>query len=168
MNPVPNAVKPLQVIKRIYRSWWRKIDISAPYRLSCKIHWAGNGEVVACVPFGRISHLLIGGWYNNEFACEDISNDWQQSFYWFWNMALFVPKAWKWYSYIDINATELVVAVRAIWTFTPLKNAKTNKMEVLGRVGTRAFRITVEVRGSSPCAPTKNEPFGSFDFCKSF
>lgn len=26
----------------------------------------------------------------------------------------FVPKAWKWYSYIDVNATELVVAVRAI------------------------------------------------------
>ena len=27
---------------------------------------------------------------------------------------LFVPKAWKWYSYINNNATELVVAVRAI------------------------------------------------------
>ena len=133
MKPVPNAVKPLQVIKRIYRSWWRKIDISAPYRLSCKIHWAGNGGVVACVPFGRISHLLIGGWYNNEFACEDISNDWQQSFYWFWNMALFVPKAWKWYSYIDINATELVVAVRAIMDiYTPEK--RKNKQN--GSIGT--------------------------------
>ena len=29
----------------------------------------------------------------------------------------FVPKAWKWYSYIDINATELVAAVRAINVF---------------------------------------------------
>jgi hypothetical protein len=32
----------------------------------------------------------------------------------------FVPKAWKWYSYIDINATELVVAVRAINVFFSL------------------------------------------------
>ena len=29
----------------------------------------------------------------------------------------FVPKAWNWYSYIDINATELVAAVRAINAF---------------------------------------------------
>ena len=32
----------------------------------------------------------------------------------------FVPKAWKWYSYIDINATELVAAVRAINAFFSL------------------------------------------------
>jgi len=32
----------------------------------------------------------------------------------------FVPKAWKWYSYIDINATELVAAVRAINVFFSL------------------------------------------------
>ena len=32
----------------------------------------------------------------------------------------FVPKVWKWYSYIDINATELVVAVRAINVFFSL------------------------------------------------
>jgi hypothetical protein len=32
----------------------------------------------------------------------------------------FVPKAWKWYSYIDINATELVVAVRTINVFFSL------------------------------------------------
>jgi hypothetical protein len=32
----------------------------------------------------------------------------------------FVPKAWRWYSYIDINATELVVAVRAINVFFSL------------------------------------------------
>ena len=32
----------------------------------------------------------------------------------------FVPKAWKWYSYIDINAKELVVAVRAINVFFSL------------------------------------------------
>lgn len=29
----------------------------------------------------------------------------------------FVPQAWKWYSYIDSSATELVAAVRAINAF---------------------------------------------------
>jgi hypothetical protein len=32
----------------------------------------------------------------------------------------FVPEAWKWYSYIDANATELVTAVRAINAFFSL------------------------------------------------
>lgn len=32
----------------------------------------------------------------------------------------FVPTIWKWYSYIDINATELVAAVRAINVFFSL------------------------------------------------
>jgi hypothetical protein len=32
----------------------------------------------------------------------------------------FVPKIWKWYSYIDANATELVAAVRAINVFFSL------------------------------------------------
>jgi len=32
----------------------------------------------------------------------------------------FVPRAWKWYSYIDPNATELILAVRAINVFFSL------------------------------------------------
>ena len=32
----------------------------------------------------------------------------------------FVPEIWKWYSYIDVNATELVAAVRAINVFFSL------------------------------------------------
>ena len=32
----------------------------------------------------------------------------------------FVPKLWKWYSYMDPNATELIVAVRAINVFFSL------------------------------------------------
>ena len=32
----------------------------------------------------------------------------------------FVPKTWKWFSYIDANATELVAAVRAINAFFSL------------------------------------------------
>ncbi len=32
----------------------------------------------------------------------------------------FVPEMWKWYSYIDANATELVAAVRAINVFFSL------------------------------------------------
>lgn len=30
---------------------------------------------------------------------------------------LFVPQIWKWYAYIDVNATELILAVRAINVF---------------------------------------------------
>lgn len=30
---------------------------------------------------------------------------------------LFVPQIWKWYVYIDVNATELILAVRAINVF---------------------------------------------------
>ena len=33
---------------------------------------------------------------------------------------IFVPRLWKWYSYIDPNATELIVAVRAINVFFSL------------------------------------------------
>jgi len=32
----------------------------------------------------------------------------------------FVPTVWKWYSYIDSNATELVAAIRAINAFFSL------------------------------------------------
>ena len=32
----------------------------------------------------------------------------------------FVPEMWKWYSYIDVNATELVAAIRAINVFFSL------------------------------------------------
>jgi hypothetical protein len=32
----------------------------------------------------------------------------------------FIPEIWKWYSYIDVNATELVAAVRAINVFFSL------------------------------------------------
>jgi hypothetical protein len=32
----------------------------------------------------------------------------------------FVPQAWNWYSYIDAEATELIVAVRAINVFFSL------------------------------------------------
>lgn len=30
---------------------------------------------------------------------------------------LFVPKIWKWYSYIDVNAKELILAIRALNVF---------------------------------------------------
>jgi hypothetical protein len=32
----------------------------------------------------------------------------------------FVPRVWNWYSYLDINATELVAAIRAIYVFFSL------------------------------------------------
>jgi len=33
---------------------------------------------------------------------------------------LFVPELWKWYSYIDSNAKELIIAIRAINVFFSL------------------------------------------------
>jgi hypothetical protein len=35
-------------------------------------------------------------------------------------MALFVPKMWNWYAYIDKTATELIIAIRAINIFFSL------------------------------------------------
>jgi hypothetical protein len=43
----------------------------------------------------------------------------------------FVPKLWKWYSYIDTQATELIVAVRAINVFFSLSLVLFGVMNIL-------------------------------------
>lgn len=48
------------------------------------------------------------------------ANDRKQRLDWFWDLALFFPGMWKWYSYIDPNATELIAAIRAINMFFSL------------------------------------------------
>lgn len=53
----------------------------------------------------------------------------------------FVPKVWKWYSYIESNATELVAAVRAINTFFSLSLVLFGLINILFVYGDRQISI---------------------------
>lgn len=57
----------------------------------------------------------------------------------------FVPKAWKWYSYIDINATELVAAVRAINAFFSLSLVLFGIVNILLIYGDQSNRYSIIV-----------------------
>lgn len=57
----------------------------------------------------------------------------------------FVPRAWKWYSYIDSNATELVAAVRAINAFFSLSLVLFGIVNMLLIYGDRSNRYSIIV-----------------------
>ena len=57
----------------------------------------------------------------------------------------FVPKAWNWYSYIDINATELVAAVRAINAFFSLSLVLFGMVNILLIYGDKSNRYSIIV-----------------------
>ena len=63
----------------------------------------------------------------------------------------FVPKAWKWYSYIDSNATELVAAVRAINAFFSLSLVLFGIVNILLIYGDRSNRYSIVVVLSATC-----------------
>jgi hypothetical protein len=63
----------------------------------------------------------------------------------------FVPKAWKWYSYIDINATELVVAVRAINVFFSLSLVLFGIVNILFIYGDKSNRYSINVMLAATC-----------------
>jgi hypothetical protein len=63
----------------------------------------------------------------------------------------FVPKAWKWYSYIDINATELVAAVRAINVFFSLSLVLFGMVNILLVYGDRSNRYSIIVILAATC-----------------
>ncbi len=63
----------------------------------------------------------------------------------------FVPKAWKWYSYIDINATELVVAVRAINVFFSLSLVLFGIINLLFIYGDKSNRYSIIVMLAATC-----------------
>jgi len=63
----------------------------------------------------------------------------------------FVPKAWKWYSYIDINATELVAAVRAINAFFSLSLVLFGIVNILLIHGDRSNRYSIIVMLAATC-----------------
>ena len=57
----------------------------------------------------------------------------------------FVPKAWKWYSYIDANATELVAAVWAINAFFSLSLVLFGIVNMLLIYGDKSNRYSIIV-----------------------
>jgi hypothetical protein len=63
----------------------------------------------------------------------------------------FVPKAWKWYSYIDSNATELVVAIRAINVFFSLSLVLFGIVNLLFVYGGQANRYSILVMLAATC-----------------
>jgi hypothetical protein len=63
----------------------------------------------------------------------------------------FVPKAWKLYSYIDINATELVAAVWAIHVFFSLSLVLFGLLNMLFVYGNKSNRYSILVVLAATC-----------------
>ena len=63
----------------------------------------------------------------------------------------FVPRIWNWYSYIDRNATELVLAVRAINVFFSLSLVLFGVVNVLLVWGKRSNRYSIGVFLAATC-----------------
>jgi hypothetical protein len=63
----------------------------------------------------------------------------------------FVPKAWDWYSYMDIKATELVIAVRAINVFFSLSLVLFGMVNILLICGNRSNRYSILVMLAATC-----------------
>ncbi len=63
----------------------------------------------------------------------------------------FVPAMWNWYSYIDVNATELVVAVRAINVFFSLSLVLFGIVNILFIYGDQSNRYSIIVMLAATC-----------------
>jgi hypothetical protein len=63
----------------------------------------------------------------------------------------FVPGIWNWYSYIEKNATELVVAVRAINVFFSLALVLLGIINLLFIYGDKANRYSIIVMLAATC-----------------
>jgi len=63
----------------------------------------------------------------------------------------FVPAAWKWYSYIDANATELAAAIRAINAFFSLSLVLFGMVNILLIYGDKSNRYSIIVMLSATC-----------------
>ena len=64
---------------------------------------------------------------------------------------LFVPSVWKWYSYIDANATELIAAIRAINVFFSLSLVLFGILNILFVLGNNANRYSLITLLSATC-----------------
>jgi hypothetical protein len=63
----------------------------------------------------------------------------------------FVPTTWKWYSYIDTNATELVAAVRAINAFFSMSLVLFGIVNILLIYGDKSNRYSIIVMLAATC-----------------
>lgn len=63
----------------------------------------------------------------------------------------FVPSVWKWYSYIDANATELIVAIRAVNVFFSLSLVLFGALNILFIYGNTANRFSLIALLSATC-----------------
>ena len=63
----------------------------------------------------------------------------------------FVPKIWKWYSYIDQNAKELIIAVQAINVFFSLSLVLFGLMNIFLIIGNRANKSSLIIVLSTTC-----------------
>jgi hypothetical protein len=63
----------------------------------------------------------------------------------------FVPKLWNWYAYIDVNAKELFVAIRAINVFFSLSLVLFGIMNLLFILGDKANRYSILVLLGTTC-----------------
>lgn len=63
----------------------------------------------------------------------------------------FVPSMWNWYSYIDINATELVVAIRAINVFFSLSLVLFGVVNILFIYGDQSNRYSITIMLAATC-----------------
>ena len=63
----------------------------------------------------------------------------------------FVPRAWNWFSYIDIDATELVAAVRAINVFFSLSLVLFGVVNILLIYGDKSNRYSIIVMLAATC-----------------
>jgi hypothetical protein len=63
----------------------------------------------------------------------------------------FVPSIWNWYSYIDVNATELVVAIRAINVFFSLSLVLFGVVNILFIYGDQSNRYSITVMLAVTC-----------------
>ena len=66
-----------------------------------------------------------------------------------WNF--FVPSLWKWYSYINPNATELIVAVRAINVFFSLSLVLVGALNLLFIFSGKANRYSIIALLAATC-----------------
>lgn len=57
----------------------------------------------------------------------------------------FVPKVWRWYSYIDIHATELIIAIRAINVFFSLSLVLFGIVNILFIYGGKSNKYSIIV-----------------------
>lgn len=63
----------------------------------------------------------------------------------------FVPKIWKWYSYIDVHASELITAVRAVNIFFSLSLVLFGIMNLLFIYGDKSNKYSIIIMLASTC-----------------